>query len=68
MIAQLSVLFGDLALGLAGVGAIGLAATFAAYADRIDSVITQTIYPAICRVRDRSELLLEVFSSRTGWR
>jgi O-antigen/teichoic acid export membrane protein len=55
------VLFGDLAIGLAGVGAIGLAATFAAYADRIDSVITQTIYPAICRVVDRGDLLLEVF-------
>jgi O-antigen/teichoic acid export membrane protein len=61
MIAQLSVLFGDLAIGLGGAGAIGLAATFAAYADRIDSVITQTIYPAICRVVDRGELLLEVF-------
>jgi PST family polysaccharide transporter len=61
MIAQLSVLFGDMAIGLAGAGAIGLAATFAAYADRIDSVITQTIYPAICRVVDRGDLLLEVF-------
>ena len=61
MIAQLSVLFGDIALGLAGAGAIGLAATFAAYADRIDSVITQTLYPAICRIVDRRELLLEVF-------
>jgi O-antigen/teichoic acid export membrane protein len=61
MIAQLAVYFGDLALGLAGAGAIGLAATFAAYADRIDSVVTQTIYPAICRVVDRGDLLLEVF-------
>jgi len=61
MIAQLSVLFGNEALGLAGAGAIGLAATFAAYADRIDSVITQTIYPAICRVVDQRALLLEVF-------
>jgi O-antigen/teichoic acid export membrane protein len=60
-IAQLAVLFGNIALGLAGAGAIGLAATFAAYADRIDSVITQTLYPAICRVRDRNELMLEVF-------
>jgi O-antigen/teichoic acid export membrane protein len=60
-IAQLSVLFGDAALGLAGAGAIGLAAGFAAYADRIDSVITQALYPAICRVRERGELMLEVF-------
>jgi O-antigen/teichoic acid export membrane protein len=61
MIAQLSVLFGDIAIGLAGAGAIGLSATFAAYADRIDSVVTQTLYPAICRVRDRTDLMLEVF-------
>ncbi len=61
MLAQLSVLFGNAAIGLAGAGAIGLAATFAAYADRIDSVITQTIYPAICRVVDRRDLLLEIF-------
>jgi O-antigen/teichoic acid export membrane protein len=60
-IAQLSVLFGDLAIGLAGAGAIGLAASFAAYVERIDSVVTQTLYPAICRVVDRSELMLEVF-------
>ena len=60
-IAQLSVLFGDLAIGLAGAGAIGLAATFAAYVDRMDAVITQTLYPAICRVRDRADLMLEAF-------
>ena len=60
-IAQLAMFFGDLALGLAGAGAIGLAASFAAYTDRIDSVVTQTIYPAICRVVDRDDLLLEVF-------
>ena len=53
MIAQLSVLFGNIAIGLGAAGAIGLAATFAGYVDRIDSVITQTVYPAICRVRDR---------------
>jgi O-antigen/teichoic acid export membrane protein len=60
-IAQLSLLFGDIAIGLAGAGAIGLAATFAAYTERVDGVITQTLYPAICRVRDRGELMLEVF-------
>ena len=60
-IAQLSVLFGVAALGLAGAGAIGLAASFAAYVERIDSVVTQTLYPAICRVRDRADLMLEVF-------
>jgi O-antigen/teichoic acid export membrane protein len=60
-IAQLSVFFGNLALGLAGAGAIGLAATFSGFTDKVDDVITQTIYPGICRVRERRELLLEAF-------
>jgi O-antigen/teichoic acid export membrane protein len=60
-IAQLSVFVGDAALGLAGAGAIGLAATFSAYTDRVDSVITQALYPAICRVVDRRDLLFEAF-------
>ena len=60
-IAQISVYVGDLALGLAGAGAIGLAATFSAYTDRVDAVVTQAIYPAICRVTDRPALLFEAF-------
>lgn len=62
LIAQLSVLFGNLALGLAGAGAIGLAATYSAYTDKVDAVITEALYPAICRVVDRKDLLLEVFT------
>ena len=40
--AQLSVFLGNLTLGLAGAGAIGLAATISAYADKVDDVITDT--------------------------
>ena len=54
-------LLGDAALGLAGAGAIGLAATFSAYTDRVDAVITQALYPAICRVAERRDLLFEAF-------
>ena len=61
MIAQLAVFFGDLAIGLAGAGAIGLAGTFSAYSERVDAIVTQTIYPVITRVRDRRELLVEAF-------
>jgi O-antigen/teichoic acid export membrane protein len=60
-IAQISVYVGDLSLGLAGAGAIGLAATFSAYTDRVDAVVTQAIYPAVCRVTERRELLFEAF-------
>ena len=44
--------------GLAGVGAIGLATTYAVFADRVDAIVSQTIYPAVCAVdassRERS--------------
>jgi O-antigen/teichoic acid export membrane protein len=61
LIGQLSLFFGTIALGLAGAGAIGLAANFSSTADKIDTVITQTIYPAVCRVRQNRTLLKEAF-------
>ena len=61
LIAQLSVLVGDWALGLAGVGIIGLAGQFSTWADRVDAVVTQTMYPAICRVAEQRDLLQEAF-------
>lgn len=62
LIAQLSVILGEEAVGLAGVGAIGLAVTISRFAQRVDQILTQTIYPAICAVRDRRELLFESFT------
>ena len=47
--------------GLAGVGAIGLATTYAVFADRVDAIVSQTIYPAVCAVADRRPTLAEVF-------
>jgi O-antigen/teichoic acid export membrane protein len=61
VIAQGSVLVGEGQLGLAGVGAIVLAATIAQYADRVDAIVTETLYPAICAVQDRADLLYESF-------
>lgn len=48
-------------LGLAGVGAISLAWTVSAYADRVDEVLSSALYPAICAMKDRSDLLYESF-------
>lgn len=62
MLGQVSLLLGDLALGLAAAGAIGIASTFAIYTDSVDRIITQTLYPAICRVRDRGDILVEAFT------
>jgi PST family polysaccharide transporter len=52
---------GEAELGLAGVGIITLASTISQYSDRADQAISQTIYPTICAVQDRAELLFETF-------
>ena len=61
VIAQSSALMTDLHLGLAAVGAITLAHTITQFAERVDHLITETLYPAICAVRDRVDLLQESF-------
>jgi O-antigen/teichoic acid export membrane protein len=58
---QSTVFTADAALGLAGVGAITLASTVSAYADRVDEVLGAALYPAICAMRDRTDLLYESF-------
>jgi O-antigen/teichoic acid export membrane protein len=47
--------------GLAAAGYITLAYTLTRYADRADMIVANTIYPAICAVRDRAETLEELF-------
>ena len=54
-------LVGEAELGLAGVGIITLASTISQYSDRADQAISQTIYPTICAVQDRADLLFETF-------
>ena len=60
-VAVSTVLVGQAELGLAGAGAITFASSITQYVDRVDQVVTQTMYPAICAVRDRTELLFEAF-------
>jgi O-antigen/teichoic acid export membrane protein len=61
-IAQIPVLVAQRHLGTAAVGAITLAGTISLYANRVDDIVTQTLYPAIARVRDRAELMFESFT------
>ena len=61
LVAQGGVLFGEIAVGLAGVGALTLATTIHLLTVRVDAVVTDTLYPAICAVRDRTDLLYESF-------
>jgi O-antigen/teichoic acid export membrane protein len=61
VIAQSSLLVGEKALGLAAVGAITLASSVSDYTNRVDQIVTNTLYPAICAVRDRRDALFESF-------
>lgn len=61
LIPQISFLLGQTKVGLAGLGAMNLAGTIVAYTDRVDQLVTWTLYPAICRVKDRLDLLAEAF-------
>jgi polysaccharide transporter, PST family len=61
VIPQGSVLIATRSVGIGGAGAITLAASISAFTDGVDAIVTQTIYPAICAVRDRADLLLESF-------
>jgi O-antigen/teichoic acid export membrane protein len=48
-------------LGLAGVGAVALAANITAFTTRVDDLVSGTLYPAICAIQDRVDLLRETF-------
>ncbi len=56
------------ALGTAAVGAMAIANNISVYANKVDEIVTSTIYPAICAVRDRRHLFEEAFlkSNRMG--
>src|SRR5207237_3143092 len=53
LVVQGSLIVANRVGGLAGVGAIGLATTYAVFADRVDTIVGQTIYPAVCAVAQR---------------
>ncbi len=54
-------LVGSNAIGVAGLGAFTLVGNLVQFTDQADSVVTQTLYPAICAVKDRTALLSEIF-------
>jgi len=49
-------------LGIAAAGVVTLAASISQFADRVDQIVSGTLYPAICAVADRTEVLQEVFT------
>jgi O-antigen/teichoic acid export membrane protein len=48
-------------LGLAATGVIALAANISSFTERVDQLVTGTLYPAICAVKDKTALLYESF-------
>jgi O-antigen/teichoic acid export membrane protein len=62
LVTQLPLLVASRSLGLAAVGAIALASNISIFANRVDDIVTQTLYPAVCAVKDRADLLFESFS------
>lgn len=61
LIAQSASFFGNEVLGLEGVGAIALAAQIAQFATRVDQAVSATMYPVICAIQERVDLLRESF-------
>ncbi|HEX8742410.1 MAG TPA: oligosaccharide flippase family protein [Thermoleophilaceae bacterium] len=61
LVVQGTLLVGNRVVGVAGLGAVGLATGVAAFADRVDNIISQTIYPAVCRVAEQRDKLFEAF-------
>jgi O-antigen/teichoic acid export membrane protein len=62
LIAQVPITVAQRTLGLAAVGAIALASSISLYAGRVDEIVTHAIYPAVCAVKDRTEVLFETFT------
>lgn len=59
--AQGSVFFVSHAAGVAAAGVVTLAAQIFQLTQRVDDVVTATLYPVVCSVRDRRDLLYETF-------
>jgi lipopolysaccharide exporter len=61
VVVQGAILIGNYAVGLAGLGALALATSFSAFIDRVDGIVRITIYPAVCAVKDRIDVMYEAF-------
>jgi O-antigen/teichoic acid export membrane protein len=61
VVSQGAVIVGTPAVGLAGVGGIALASSIVSYTTQVDQIVSGALYPVICAVRDRRDLLLESF-------
>jgi O-antigen/teichoic acid export membrane protein len=68
VLAQSSTFTTNAHLGVAAVGAVALAANLTQFANRVQYLVEAALYPAVCAVKDRVDLLRESFqkSNRLG--
>ena len=59
---QIPITIATQTLGAAAVGAIAIASQIAGYTRRVDDIVTQALYPALCAAKDRRDLLFEAFT------
>jgi O-antigen/teichoic acid export membrane protein len=55
------IIVGARTVGVAGVGVITLVSSVSQLSERLDTIVSETLYPAVCAVADRTELLFEAF-------
>jgi O-antigen/teichoic acid export membrane protein len=61
VLANAAVIATNAHLGLAGVGALALAANVTAFTTKVDDLVSGTLYPAVCAMQNRVDLLRESF-------
>jgi O-antigen/teichoic acid export membrane protein len=59
---QIPITIASREIGVAAVGAIAFCSQLTQYTRRVDEIITYAMYPAICAVKDKRDLLFESFS------
>jgi O-antigen/teichoic acid export membrane protein len=59
LMAQALLLGVEESVGLTGAGILALSLTISQWSNRIDQITASTLYPALCAVRDRRDLLVE---------
>lgn len=62
LVFQIPVTLAARTIGAAAIGAITLASQITQYTTRVDDIVTHALYPAVCAVKDRRDLLFEAFS------
>lgn len=61
VVVQGVILISSWSVGIEGVGVITLAASITVLAERVDQIVSETLYPAVCAVVDRIDVVYEAF-------